>query len=70
MVHNAQPFVLRTHHPGDMARSTRRHGALYATQHGRDASFETLVGQSCTDFERDFDPVRGAWPRPRFAPGG
>jgi len=54
----AQPFVLRTHRPGDMAWITRRHGALYATQQGWDASFETLVGQICADFERDFDPAR------------
>lgn len=51
----AQPFVLRPHRPGDMAWITRRHGELYATQQGWDRSFETLVGQICADFERDFD---------------
>jgi DNA-binding MarR family transcriptional regulator/GNAT superfamily N-acetyltransferase len=53
----AQPFVLRAHRPGDMAWITRRHGELYATQQGWDRSFETLVGQICADFERDFDPA-------------
>lgn len=54
----AQPFVLRTHRPGDMAWITRRHGELYSTQQGWDASFETLVGQICADFEHNFDPAR------------
>ncbi|MCS0612471.1 helix-turn-helix domain-containing GNAT family N-acetyltransferase [Massilia kyonggiensis] len=54
----AQPFVVRSHRPGDMAWITRRHGELYARQQGWDSSFETLVGQICTDFERNFDPAR------------
>lgn len=53
----AQPFVLRAHRPGDMAWIARRHGAWYSTQHGWDASFERLVAQICSDFERDFDPA-------------
>ena len=54
----AQPFVVRSHRPGDMDWITRRHGALYAKRQGWDSSFETLVGQICTDFERNFDPAR------------
>lgn len=54
----AQPFVLRAHRAGDMAWITRRHGELYARQQGWDSSFETLVGQICADFERDFNPLR------------
>jgi len=54
----AQPFVVRSHRPGDMAWITRRHGELYAKQQGWDSSFETLVGQICADFERNFDPAR------------
>lgn len=53
----AQPFVLRAHRAGDLAWITRRHGELYAAQQGWDRSFETLVGQICADFERDFDPA-------------
>jgi DNA-binding MarR family transcriptional regulator/GNAT superfamily N-acetyltransferase len=52
----AQPFVLRAHRAGDMEWITRRHGELYASQQGWERSFETLVGQICADFERDFDP--------------
>lgn len=54
----AQPFVLRAHRPGDMDWITRRHGELYERLQGWDRSFETLVGQICADFERDFDPAR------------
>ena len=53
----AQPFVLRAHRAGDMDWITRRHGEFYAKQQGWDSSFETLVGQICSDFERDFDPA-------------
>jgi GNAT superfamily N-acetyltransferase len=53
----AQPFVLRAHRPGDMDWITRRHGEIYETNQGWDRSFETLVGQICADFERDFDPA-------------
>jgi DNA-binding MarR family transcriptional regulator/N-acetylglutamate synthase-like GNAT family acetyltransferase len=54
----AQPFVLRAHRAGDMAWITRRHGELYQQQQGWDRSFETLVGQICADFERNFNPLR------------
>ncbi|MES2260007.1 MAG: bifunctional helix-turn-helix transcriptional regulator/GNAT family N-acetyltransferase [Pseudomonadota bacterium] len=53
----AQPFVLRAHRPGDMEWITRRHGQFYEKQQGWDSSFETLVGQICQDFERNFDPA-------------
>jgi len=53
----AQPFVLRSHRPGDLEWIARRHGEFYGAQHGWDASFEQLVGQICTDFERHFDPA-------------
>jgi len=52
----AQPFLLRTHGPGDMAWITRRHGEFYGREQGWDSSFETLVGQICLQFERDHDP--------------
>jgi GNAT superfamily N-acetyltransferase len=54
---NAQPFVLRAHRTGDMEWITRRHGETYAKQYGWDSSFQTLVGQICSDFERNFDPA-------------
>jgi len=53
----AQPFILRQHRAGDMEWITRRHGEIYTVQQGWDSSFETLVGQICADFERNFDPA-------------
>jgi DNA-binding MarR family transcriptional regulator/N-acetylglutamate synthase-like GNAT family acetyltransferase len=53
----AQPFILRDHRAGDMEWITRRHGEIYTAQQGWDSSFETLVGQICADFERNFDPA-------------
>ncbi|WP_229632202.1 GNAT family N-acetyltransferase [Pseudoduganella violaceinigra] len=53
---DTQPFVLRPHRPEDLAWITQRH-ALYARQQGWDSSFETMIGQICADFERDFDPA-------------
>lgn len=52
----AEPFVLRTHRPGDMEWITCRHGELYSQQQGWNSSFEVLVGQICHAFERDYDP--------------
>jgi GNAT superfamily N-acetyltransferase len=40
-----------------MAWITRRHGEIYEANQGWDRSFETLVGQICEDFERNFDPA-------------
>lgn len=54
---DAPPFLIRAHRADDLAWITRRHGELYAAQQGWDRSFETLVGQICADFERDFDPA-------------
>lgn len=53
----AKTFVLRAHRAGDMDWITRRHGEFYAKRHGWDSSFQTLVGQICSDFERNFDPA-------------
>lgn len=53
----SQPFVLRAHGPGDMDWITQRHGDLYTKQQGWDRSFETLVGEICADFERNYNPA-------------
>lgn len=53
----AQPFVVRTHQPGDLAWIARRHGEFYVEQQGWDSSFETMVEQICGDLEHDFDPA-------------
>lgn len=51
-------IALRPHRPGDIGWVIHRHGALYAQEHGYDASFETLVAEIATDFLREFDPAR------------
>lgn len=53
----SQPFLLRAHGPGDMDWITQRHGDLYTKQQGWDRSFETLVGEICADFERNYNPA-------------
>lgn len=50
-------LTLRAHRPGDMDWITRRHGAFYSQRHGWDHTFEALVADICSQFERDFDPA-------------
>lgn len=54
----ADPFILRTHQPGDMGRVIQLHGQLYAQEYGWDTSFEALVAQICADFISNFKPDR------------
>ncbi len=51
-------IALRPHRPGDIGWVIHRHGALYAQEHGYDASFEALVAEIATDFLRKLDPAR------------
>ena len=53
----AEPYVLRTHQPGDMGWVIHRHGALYAKEWGYDARFEALVARICADFLDQFEPA-------------
>jgi DNA-binding MarR family transcriptional regulator/GNAT superfamily N-acetyltransferase len=50
--------ALRPHRPGDIGWVIHRHGALYAQEHGYDASFEALVAEIAARFLRDFDGAR------------
>jgi DNA-binding MarR family transcriptional regulator/GNAT superfamily N-acetyltransferase len=50
--------VLRSPEPGDMGWVVHRHGALYAQEHGYDASFEALVAEIVAKFVQHFDPRR------------
>ena len=53
-----QPYVLRTHRPGDIGWIVHRHGRLYAQEYGWDESFEALVAEITAKFIREFDPKR------------
>jgi DNA-binding MarR family transcriptional regulator/GNAT superfamily N-acetyltransferase len=56
------PFVLRPPRPGDFGWVVQRHGALYAQEHGWDASFEALVARVVADYAGAHDPEReAAW---------
>ncbi|HVF65245.1 MAG TPA: helix-turn-helix domain-containing GNAT family N-acetyltransferase [Casimicrobiaceae bacterium] len=50
--------VLRRSRPGDVGWVVERHGALYASEFGYDATFEGLVARIAGDFLEAHDPAR------------
>jgi len=53
-----EPFILRSHRPGDMGWVIGRHGALYAEEYGWNIEFESMVADIAAKFIREFDPAR------------
>lgn len=54
----AEPYLLRTHQPGDLGWLVYRHGALYAENNGYNEQFEALVAEIAAGFLRGHDPQR------------
>jgi DNA-binding MarR family transcriptional regulator/GNAT superfamily N-acetyltransferase len=52
----SEPYVLRTHGPGDIGYIIHRHGAIYAKDYQWDETFEALVAEIAAKFVREFDP--------------
>lgn len=51
-------FVLRQHQSGDMEWVVRRHGEIYAQEHGWSDEFEALVARIADEFIEQHDPQR------------
>jgi DNA-binding MarR family transcriptional regulator/N-acetylglutamate synthase-like GNAT family acetyltransferase len=53
-----EPYLLRSHQPGDIGWVTHRQGVLYAEEYGWDERFEALVAEIGAKFINEFDPAR------------
>jgi DNA-binding MarR family transcriptional regulator/GNAT superfamily N-acetyltransferase len=54
----SEPYLLRSHQPGDMGWVVFRHGVLYSEEYRYDERFEALVAEIAAEFIRHFDPKR------------
>jgi len=53
-----EPYLLRTHQPGDVGWLVYRHGVLYAEEYHYDERFEAKVAEIMAKFIEDFDVRR------------
>lgn len=54
----AEPWLIRSHRPGDIGWIVHRHGVLYTRDHGFNGFFEGFVAEIAGKFGQEHDPAR------------
>ena len=52
-----EPYIIRTHHTGDLSWIAYRHAVLYSQEYGWNKGFEELVMKIAADFLKNYDPA-------------